>query len=288
MKDRAYAKINLALDVFAIREDGYHDINSIMLPVHFFDELEINIAEQDEFSCNKFYIRFNENNSIVRMIDLLKEKYSINDHYSINLKKLIPAQAGLGGGTADAASTLRIFQKLYNLQMSDEEIIEICTMVGADVPFNYYNVPAVVSGIGDRIEKIHVAKQYHVLLVKPHSGVSTKDAYESLNMDICDHPDIERVRKALENGESIHGLLGNSLQQPALLLNGEIKELIDRLEAYEIGDVLMSGSGSTVFCISENEEEILYLYKQLISSTYFVRFTSTLRYNNNVYQEGKL
>ncbi|MBP5280616.1 MAG: 4-(cytidine 5'-diphospho)-2-C-methyl-D-erythritol kinase, partial [Erysipelotrichaceae bacterium] len=189
--------------------------------------------------------------------------------------------AGLGGGTSDAAATLRIFRKLYGLEMSDEEIIEICTAVGADVPFNYYNVPAVVSGIGDKIEKIDVAKKYYVLLVKPKTGVSTKQAYELLDMDKCDHPDINRLRNALENGDDIHGLLGNSLEQPAMLLNQEIEKIINRLRSYDIGDVLMSGSGSTVFCISEDRKQIQYLYEQFRSSRYFVRFTNTMGYNDD-------
>ena len=278
---RAYAKINLSLDVFNIREDGYHDINSIMIPIYFYDELEIRIQDHDEYECNKSFIHFNKYNSIIKMISILKERYSISDHYYIKLDKLIPIKAGLGGGTSDAAAALRIFQKMYNLQMSDEEIIDICTSVGADVPFNYYNVPAIVSGIGDRIEKISLARQYYVLLVKPKTGVSTKAAYELLDMNKCDHPDIERLKKALENGDDIHGLLGNSLEQPALLLNEEIDTTIKKLRSYEIGDVLMSGSGSTVFCISENEEEIHYLYQQLRSSRYFVRFTKTMSYNDD-------
>lgn len=281
MIDRAYAKINLSLDVFNIREDGYHDINSIMIPIRFYDELEIRIQDHDEYECNKPFIHFNEYNSIIKMIDILKRRYGITDHYYIKLDKLIPIKAGLGGGTADAASTLRIFQKMYNLQMSDEEIIEICTSVGADVPFNYYNVPAIVSGIGDRIEKIDLAKEYYVLLVKPKSGVSTRAAYEMLDMDKCDHPDIERLRKALESGDDIHGLLGNSLEQPALLLNEEIDTIIKKLKSYMIGDVLMSGSGSTVFCISEDEQQIRYLYQQFKSSRYFVRFTRTMSYNDD-------
>lgn len=276
MKDRAYAKINLSLDVFNIREDGYHDINSIMIPIRFFDELEIRIQDRDEYECNKSFIHFNEYNSIIKMISILKDKYGIDDHHYIRLEKLIPIKAGLGGGTSDAASALRIFQRLYSLKMSDEEIIEICTKVGADVPFNYYNVPAVVSGIGDKIEKIKVARTYYVLLVKPKTGVSTKQAYELLDMNICDHPDIERLKKALENGDSIHGLLGNSLEQPALILNEEIDRVIRKLRSYNIGDVLMSGSGSTVFCISEDKDEIRYLYEQFRSSRYFVRFTSTM------------
>ena len=109
MKDRAYAKINLSLDVFNIREDGYHDLLSIMLPIDFYDELEISIDTQDSFSCNRRFIRYNEKNSIYKMISLIKERYGIKDHHKIVLNKVIPTQAGLGGGTADAASTLRIF-----------------------------------------------------------------------------------------------------------------------------------------------------------------------------------
>ena len=280
MIDRAYAKINLSLDVFNIREDGYHDINSIMIPIRFFDELEIRISDHDEYECNKAFIHFNEYNSIIKMMNILKERYNITDHHYVRLDKLIPIKAGLGGGTADAASTLRIFKRLYKLEMNDEEIIEICTSVGADVPFNYFNVPAVVSGIGDRIEKIAVAKKYYVLLVKPKTGVSTRQAYEQLDMNICDHPDIERLKKALENGDDIHGLLGNSLEQPALILNQDIARIIEKLKSYEIGDVLMSGSGSTVFCISEDREKIQYLYEQFRSSRYFVRFTNTMGYND--------
>lgn len=276
MKDRPYAKINLCLDVFNIREDGYHDINSIMVPIDFYDELEINIAAEDSYSCNRSYIRFNEYNSIIKMINVLKEKYGINDHYNVSLNKYIPVKAGLGGGTSDAAGTLRIFQKLYQLEMSKEEIIDICLKVGADVPFNYFNVPAIVGGIGDVIEPFKMKKDYYVLLVKPRTGVSTKAAYELLDMDKCDHPDIAALRQALEEGSDIKGLLGNSLQQSAFILNEEIRDIIEQLKAYQIGEVLMSGSGSTVFCISEKREDIAMLYNELRGSRYYIRFTKTL------------
>ncbi|MBQ6493570.1 MAG: 4-(cytidine 5'-diphospho)-2-C-methyl-D-erythritol kinase [Erysipelotrichaceae bacterium] len=276
MRDRAYGKINLSLDVFNIREDGYHDINSIMIPIDFYDELEINIADEDSFECNRSYIRFNEYNSIVKMIAVLKERYGMDDHYEIKLKKCIPVKAGLGGGTADAASTLRIFRRLYDLKMSDEEIIDISVKVGADVPFNYFNVPALVGGIGDKIETLEMKKEYYILLVKPGSGVSTREAYEKLDMEKCDHPDIERLREALIRGDSLHGLLGNSLEQSALMLNDEIRGVKELLLSYGCGEVLMSGSGSTVFCIDENRENILKIYDELKNSRYYVRFTKTL------------
>ncbi|MBQ6333464.1 MAG: 4-(cytidine 5'-diphospho)-2-C-methyl-D-erythritol kinase [Erysipelotrichaceae bacterium] len=276
MKDRAYAKINLSLDVFNIREDGYHDLSSIMLPIDFYDELEINIATQDSFVCDKSFIRYNEHNSIYKMISILKERYGISDHHEIKLKKVVPMQAGLGGGTADAASTLRIFEKLYDLDIDRQEAIEICTKVGADVPFNYFNVPAVVAGIGDVIEPFEIKKRYYVLLVKPRSGISTKAAYETLDMEICDHPDIQALRKALENGESLKGLLGNSLEQPALILNDDIRRVKEELSSYGVGEVLMSGSGSTVFCIDEDFDKIRKLSYCFRGSGNYVRFTKIL------------
>ena len=278
MKDRAYAKINLALDVFNIREDGYHDINSIMVPVDFYDELEINIANDDIYNCNKRFIRFNEANSIIKMIKAVKEKYNINDHFYINLNKVVPTQAGLGGGTSDAASTLRILKKLYNLNLSKEDERELCVSVGADVLFNYYNKPAVVSGIGDIVEPFTINKKYSVLIVKPKLGVSTREAYQKLDMTICDHPNIEALKIALENGNDIYGLLGNSLEQPALILNKDIKEIRDLLLNAGATNVLMSGSGSSVFAISEDSLEIDRLAKIAKNGPYYVRFTKTLAY----------
>lgn len=275
MKDRAYAKINLALDVFNIREDGYHDINSIMIPVNFYDELEINIASEDRYFCNKSFIRFNEDNSIIKMINVVKNKFNIEDHYYVNLNKVVPMQAGLGGGTSDAGSTLRILKKIYNLDLTLEDEREICVAVGADVLFNYYNKPAVVSGIGDYVEPFEMKKEYNVLIVKPRSGVSTKEAYQKLDMNICDHPNIEKLKNALINGDDIQGLLGNSLEQPALILNKDIVEIKKTLIDNGATNILMSGSGSSVFAISENYNEIEKLAQLVKNGSYYVRITKT-------------
>ena len=275
MKDRAYAKINLALDVFNIREDGYHDINSIMIPINFYDELEISIASENSFNCNKSFIRFDEHNSIIKMINVVKQKYNINDNFYVNLNKVVPMQAGLGGGTSDAGSTLRILKKMYSLNLSKEDERRLCVAVGADVLFNYYNKPAVVSGIGDYVEPFVMKKEYNVLIVKPRSGVSTKDAYEKLDMNICDHPNIDNLKSALIKGEDIKGLLGNSLEQPALILNKEIEKIKNTLINNGATNVLMSGSGSSVFAISENYDEIERLAETIRNNSYYVRITKT-------------
>lgn len=277
MKDKAYAKINLSLDVFNIREDGYHDLKSIMLPLNFFDELEIRRQDKDEYICNRSYIHFDENNSVVKMINVFSKKYNINDHYYINLTKHIPAQAGLGGGTSDAASTLRILQKMYHINMSQEEIRDMCVAVGADVLFSYYNLPAVVEGIGDIVNTFDVKNDYYVLLMKPNLGVSTKKAYELLDMNACDHPDIDKLKECLIDGESIEGLLGNSLEEPSFKINEDIKVMKDKLIKYGAKNVLMSGSGSTVFALSENKEKIEKLYNYLYDKKYFIRYSKVLK-----------
>lgn len=276
MKDRAYAKINLSLDVFNRRDDGYHDLRSIMIPINFYDELTIEKNDKDVFDCNKSYLRFNESNSIVKMIDIVRKEFDIDDYFKVYLNKCIPTRAGLGGGTSDGASVLRILKRMYRLDIPDEKIIEICLKVGADVPFNYYNTPSVVSGIGDVIEPISIKKEYYVLLVKPKSGVSTKMAYELLDMNKCDHPDIDGLKIALEEGKSIEGLLGNSLQQSAMLINSDIIKIKNELINAGGRNVLMSGSGSTVFCIDEDRQLINSLYQRFKKSVYYVRFCKTM------------
>ena len=277
MKEKAYGKINLALDVCGVLDNGYHEIRSVMLPIDFYDLLQINIASEDNYYCNWSYITYNEHNSIYKMINLLKQRYSIVDHHYIKILKSIPIQAGLGGGTADAAATLRLFEKMYDLKLSKQEIRDICVNVGADVLFNYYNIPALISGIGDIIEPIEVKNDYYVLLVKPHSGISTIKAYENLNLDDCIHPDIDKLLIALKNGDSIDGLLGNSLQVVATKLNNDICDVLRVLDDVGARNVLMSGSGSTVFCISESRDEIIDLYDRIKHLNYYVRFSKILK-----------
>lgn len=276
MNDRCYAKVNLALDVFNEREDGYHDIKSVMVPVSFYDEISINLSNEDKYECNKKYIFFDDRNSIIKMINAFHKKYNISAHYNVSLNKQIPTKAGLAGGTADAAATLRILQKLHHIKCNDEEIRQLCVEVGADVYFNYYNKPAIVSGIGDELQFIDIKDDYYILLLKPKTGVSTKQAYETLDINKCDHPDIDGLVNALEKGLEILPFMSNSLEQPALILNDEIKELKDNLRQ-KAGNSLMSGSGSTVFAISKNYDLLHKLNKEYTNSKYFVRFTKIVK-----------
>ena len=276
MKDRCFAKLNLSLNVVGRREDGYHLLESIMVPIKFYDVLELNILKENDFSSNRKYLRFDDNNTIIKMLKAYKEKYNIEDNFQIYLEKYIPSQAGLAGGSADAASTLRLLEKTYKRKLDNNEVKELCNIVGSDVLFTYYNKPALVKGIGDELEFFDIKKKYYCLLVKPRAGVSTKQAYTNLNLDICDHPDVYKLKEALINGDDISNLLGNSLEEPALRLCPEIKEVMDNLRNEGAKIIRMSGSGSTVYTLSESEEEIMNLYKKMKNYHYLLRFSEFL------------
>ena len=274
---RAYGKINLSLNITGIREDGYHTLESIFLPIDFYDQIKMEKSENMEYSANKSYLRFNETNTIVKAVELMKSEYNIQDNFKIHLDKSIPTQAGLAGGSADGAAIIRIFNKMYHLHPSFIKVQELCSRIGSDVLFTYYAKPALVSGIGEKIEFIDVKKDYYVLLIKPRFGVSTKECYNLMNLETCFHPDIQKLKVALENGEDYIPYLGNSLEDAAISLVSDIQNAKKDLLEAGAPFALMSGSGSTVFTMSEDENLIIYLKEKLKNKKYFVRYAKVLK-----------
>lgn len=271
MKDRAYSKINLSLNIKCRREDGYHEIESIFVPISFSDEIEIIKNSEMIFNTNSKILRFNEDNTIYKAIYLMKERYDIKDNFIINLHKSIPSQGGLAGGSSDASCVVKMLERMYNLHINEEEKIELLKSIGADCIFTYYSKPALVSGIGEKIEFIDIKDDYYVLLCKPRSGVSTKEAYLNLNLDICDHPDMNELKRRLKEGLDFYDILGNSLEEPSMKLNSHIKKLKDIMINEGCKFALMSGSGSSVFSLSKDKEELYKISEAVKQKGYFAR-----------------
>ena len=280
MLSRAYAKINLSLDITGVREDGYHTLESIFLPLDFYDELSIEKADNMSFECNLPFIAFNSSNTVYQAIELMKKEYKIEDNFKIKLKKHIPTKAGLGGGSSDGAAAIRLINRMYGLHLCKEKVQELCLKIGADVLFTYYNRPAFVSGIGEKIEFINLKKKYYVLLVKPRYGVSTSECYRLIGDNPKSHPDIHSLRSALENGDDYYEFLGNSMEEAAISLLPDIQKVKDSIMEAGAEFALMSGSGSTVFTMSEDEELIKKIYKSLEGKGYFIRHTEILTFKN--------
>ncbi|MGM9940519.1 MAG: 4-(cytidine 5'-diphospho)-2-C-methyl-D-erythritol kinase [Bulleidia sp.] len=278
MKERAYAKINLCLDVAGAREDGYHELKMIMVPINFYDVLELEPSLEMEMIMDRAYLPVDDRNTIVKAIHVMQEKYGFDLNFRCTLQKHIPTRAGLAGGSADAAAAIRMINRMLKLDMSREELIEVGKAVGSDVPFCLINRPALVQGTGDKIEEFECHPDFEILLVKPRKGVSTKECFALVDTMETDHPDCERMREALMTGnyEGVVSSLGNSLEAPAVQLVSQIRNAKESLKSFGFDGVLMSGSGSTVFGITRDRKLLETAMAEMKKQKYFVRHTQIL------------
>ena len=256
MKQRAYAKINLCLDVVCRREDGYHELEMIMAPVNLYDTLNFEFCDELRLQSNVPYLPLDRRNTIIKAIELLREEYGFKENFEITLQKHIPTQAGMAGGSTDGAAAIRALNKLLRLGMDNDKMVEIAKKVGADVPFCLRSRPAFVTGIGENLEHFRVHTPFYLLLVKPYKGVSTKVAFETLDFSSAQHPDCRKMRQALMNNDydGVIQSLGNTLEQSAFKLVPQIAAIKKDLLAMGFDGALMSGSGSTVFALTRDPE----------------------------------
>ena len=276
MKERAYAKINLCLDVVGKREDGYHDLKMIMVPINFYDVLEMEFAPETTLELNRDYLPINDKNTIIKAIHIMQEKYNITEEFRCRLEKHIPTRAGLAGGSADAAAAIRMINRMCNLHLTKDEMIAVGKEVGADVPFCILNRPAFVEGIGEKITTFSCSPDFYLLLIKPRKGVSTAEAFHIVDEQEGIHPDCKAMQEALEYNdyEGIISSLGNSMENAAMTLVPEIRKAKPDLLDLGFDGVLMSGSGSTVFGITKDVELLDRSIDILKKKRYFVRKTT--------------
>lgn len=255
MKIEANAKINLTLDVVRKRDDGYHELDMIMVPLSLCDSLEVSIADRDEIICGSANFPLDESNTIYKAITLLKERFHLKEHFKVVVDKRIPMQAGLAGGSADGAATLKAIISLCKLNIEEEELLMIAKKIGADVPFCVINEVSRVQGIGEKVTRFNIDCPFYLLLVKPEAGVSTKKAFSMIDFENCMHPNVDEAQFALENNEydKFCSCIGNTLEQSAFIITPIIKTIKEELISLGMDSVLMSGSGSTVFGITRDQ-----------------------------------
>lgn len=279
MKDRAYAKVNLVLEVVNRLENGYHELNMIMAPLNFYDVVDIEFASVTTIESNAVYLPVDQRNTVIKAIELLRAKYQFQQQFNIKITKHIPTQAGLAGGSSDAASTIRILNKLLRLNMSLQDMLDIGKQVGADVPFCILNQPAVVRGIGEVLQPFELECDFWLVLVKPRKGVSTKLAFEALEGKDMVGGHVNEMKKALQSDDypSVIANLFNTLEKPSIAMVPEIADIKDKLLAMGFDGALMSGSGSTVFGITRQEALANQASATLKQYDYFTRKVQLLK-----------
>lgn len=278
----AYAKVNLTLEVLAKREDGYHELRSVFLPLQFHDFIQVRVLEGNrKITLISPYQRLNnKKNLMYKAAELILTTYELNYDVEIEYTKEIPSQAGLGGGSADAAAVIRALVKLLDLELSDSEVIALCEQIGADVPFCYFNRPALVEGVGNKLAFFQNACESHVVLIKPLKGASTKRIFNQLKIPTrSDQKHALLMKEGLEKNdhELIVQNLVNDLETPAFNLVPEIKQIKQELNETGIKTAVMSGSGSTVICLVDNDHLAKRIVKQYRNRGYFAVQTNFLK-----------
>ncbi|ERI94832.1 4-(cytidine 5'-diphospho)-2-C-methyl-D-erythritol kinase [Clostridiales bacterium oral taxon 876 str. F0540] len=277
---KAYAKINISLDAVGKREDGYHLLRMIMQSIDLYDLININKIDNGiKITSNKPYVPTDERNLAYKASKLFMDKYDIKGGVEIDIKKNIPVAAGLAGGSTDAAAVLKGMRHLYNINISDEEIMELGLQIGADVPYCMVGGTALCEGIGEKITKLKDFKNHILVVVKPPFGVSTKEVYQSLDIGkIYKHPDTEALIKAIENDniEFISGNMKNVLENVTLRKHRILKDIKYEMLKYGALGAMMSGSGPTIFAFFDDMLKAQYCFEKLKSKYNEVFITRTI------------
>ncbi|WP_208560457.1 4-(cytidine 5'-diphospho)-2-C-methyl-D-erythritol kinase [Marinilactibacillus kalidii] len=276
--ERAPAKINLTLNVLGKRNDGFHEMRMIMTSIDLSDRLTLTSKEQDEItlSCNAAFIPLNKKNIVYQAARLLKETYGIQAGIHIAIEKKIPVAAGLGGGSSDAAATLRGLNRLWALDLSLEKLAELGEKIGSDVPFCVYGKTAFATGKGEIIQLINDFPKCWVIVVKPPKGISSWTVFEELDLMSIPRYDHQRMIEAINANdyEEVVQYAGNALEEISTQQQPTIKRIKDKMESFGVDVAVMSGTGPTVYGLTRQRskaQRIVNGLKGFCKEVYLVR-----------------
>lgn len=248
--EKAYAKINLALEIKGVRLDGYHDLNMIMIPLDLHDILTFEISDDVRLSSNVII----DHNAVLKTISYMQTKYQISKGAAVTLEKHIPIGAGLGGGSADISATLRGLNRLWGLNLTLKELEEDANALGSDTLFCLYNEPAYVYGRGDKIEFIKPIDFHEIYLFTPGIEVSTKTVFQAYKHE-RKSSNFDVLIRYLEDGlyEKFFENTYNDLHKTAITTYKNLEKYENKLKKH-CKNAYMTGSGSTYFFVNLSEK----------------------------------
>ena len=256
MLTRPIAKINLGLNVVEKRPDGYHNLETVFYPVQIEDALEVYPMDPEfpsEYDCDLKVTNITidgdeQRNLVVRAYNLLKADFPTLPRIHAHLYKGIPTQAGMGGGSSDCGFMITLLNQMFNLGLTDQQMIDYAARLGADCAFFILNRPCYAEGIGEKLQPIDLdLKGWYLSLVRPDIPVSTREAFALIKPH---HPEVNCHEVVKQPVESWCGALVNDFEGSVFAVHPELGAVKDRL--YELGATYaaMSGSGSTLFALS--------------------------------------
>lgn len=267
---KAYAKVNLALDVLRKRPDGYHDVKMVMQNIDIYDELEFTVTDIKKaathvkpcynimIETNKPELPTDESNLIHKAIRLMFDEYNICGDVLVKLTKNIPIEAGMAGGSTDCAAALKAVNDIFEINASLEDLMRLGKKLGADVPFCLLGKTALAEGIGEILTEVQGLPDCTVLVVKPPAGISTGMIYGNMKCDeLKSRPDIDGMLEGLKKNDLgiVASKMENVMETVTARLCPDIEEIKNAMKEKGALNAIMSGSGPTVFGIFDASEK---------------------------------
>lgn len=259
---KARAKINWALNVIAKRKDGYHDLQNVMQNIELYDTVTLrrHAHRVPRLECSRHVTCAPEENLAYRAAQVFTRAAMLRNSVSIQLQKYIPAAAGLGGGSSDAAAVLQGMNTMYGEPFTQDELMRLGLKLGADVPFLIMGGAAYAGGVGEKLTPIATNNVYHIVLCKPDTLISTREVFENLKFsEIGRRPNIQATADGLFHNDFdmlVKGI-GNVLECVTTKMCGEVDSIKEELLALGASAAAMTGSGPTVFGIFRSRSRAL-------------------------------
>ncbi len=256
---KAPAKINLFLEILGKRDDGYHEIETIMQEIDLADNLQFEeIQEGVKLECNNKNIPINQDNLVCKAANLILKECGIRKGVLINLEKNIPVGAGLGGGSSDAAATLKALNSLWKVGLNDGELMEFAAKLGSDIPFFINGKTSLCRGRGEVISPVEVGIRMDYLILFPRVHISTETIYKNLKIDLTKkRKDVSFFSNALKYSEvaGIGKLLCNRLEGVVVATYPDLLHIKSALEHFDFCGLSISGSGSAFFGLCNDRHQ---------------------------------
>ncbi len=257
---RAYAKINLSLDVLRTLDNGYHEVQMVMQTVSLYDLVTVTKIDKGiEISTNLPFLPTDKNNLAYKAAEEFFSYTKIDPCVHIDISKRIPVGAGLAGGSSNASAVLKALNKLFDTKLSLKKLCDIGVKIGADVPYCVLGGTRLAEGIGEKLSPLPKMPPCYILLVKPSFSISTKSVYDKIDsVKNYRHPDTDRLIKGIceSDIDKIASSMGNVLEEVSLADYPVLSNLKEELRSLGAIGTQMSGSGPTVFGIFKTAEAV--------------------------------
>ncbi|SFH72814.1 4-diphosphocytidyl-2-C-methyl-D-erythritol kinase [Tindallia magadiensis] len=271
IREKAYAKVNLSLDILGKRQDGYHEVSMIMQQISLHDLIEISTGRQPgiKITSNKSKLPLNKNNLVYKAAEKLANYHQIHlqkESIIIHIEKNIPVAAGLAGGSADAAATFCALNRYWKKEVAENDLMDLGKEIGADVPYCLMGGTALAEGIGEKLTPLKVKTPMWMVLVKPPFSASTAEVYKAFSMESGNRrPDNQKIIEALSEGKlsTLALFMENVLQPVTTSMVPEIEKVQKKLLEFNAFHAMMSGSGTTVFGLFKTRKKAESAYGKI-------------------------